>query len=175
MKKEDLKEFIKSVAEIEELKPKKDPNIRLDDDAEDIVRVGDEWVELTAKSNPTLGFKFIKLKDRHAVCELGCGDIVSNQVIEKRFNRTPEPHWRVKCMNCSCYVSPDGKGFIESPTMVSAAYIKYFNEKNGVQPKVKKPTEVNNSNSEIKVYEHTRPNQWVTDDQGNITFRGDSA
>lgn len=127
-----LKEFIKQVAEIEELKPKKDPTIRLDDDAEDLVRLGNEWVEVTAKSNPTLGFKFIKLKETHKVCELGCGDIVTNQVIEWRLAMSPEKHWRTRCNNCACYVSPDGKGFIQGGHAIAAAYARYFNSLKGI-------------------------------------------
>lgn len=121
-----FKEWIKTVAEIKELSPKKDPNIRLDNDAQDLVRHGDEWVEVTAKANPTLGFQFVKLKDKTAVCELGCGDIVSNQVVEKRFCESPQPHWRTRCNNCGCFVSPDGVGFIEGGHQVQAAYVKFF-------------------------------------------------
>lgn len=133
MNNKQLKEFVQSVAEIKELTPKKDPSIRLDDNAEELVRVGDEWFEITAKSNPTLGFKFIKLKEQHRACELGCGDIVANQKIEKRLAFTPEKHWRTRCANCGCYVSPDGEGFIEGGHQIAAAYLRHFNSLKGIE------------------------------------------
>ena len=171
MDKNQLKELIKQVAEIEELKPKKDPAIRLDDNAEDIIRIGDEWVEITAKSNPTLGYKFIKLKDQHRLCELGCGDIVSNQVIERRLCFTPEKHWRTRCNNCGCYVSPDGQGFIEGGHQIATAFLRYFNAFKGIVQKEKlKP---NSEHSEITEYGHSRPSKWVKDSQGNISLKDD--
>lgn len=127
MDKKQLKEFIQTVAEIKELTPKKDPNIRLNDGEDESVRVGNEWVEINSKQNPTLGFKFIKLKEQHRLCELGCGDIVPNQIVERRLAFTPERHWRTRCQNCGCYVSPDGKGFIEGGHQVAAAYLRHFN------------------------------------------------
>lgn len=137
MDKKKLKEFIKEVAEIEELKPKKDRAVRLDDDALDVVKVDNEWVEITAKSNPTLGFKFKKLKDKNATCELGCGDIVTNQLIEKRLSHTPMPHWRTRCNNCGHYVSPDGVGFIQGAHEIQSAYVRFFRgEKVQPEPKV---------------------------------------
>lgn len=131
MDKKQFKEFIESVAEIKELKPTKTPNLRLDNDAEDVCRSGDEWLEITAQNNPTLGFKFLKLKDKQALCQLGCGDVVSNQIIEKRLCETPKRHWRTKCNSCGCFVSPDGVGFIEGGHAIQAAYMRHFNiEKN---------------------------------------------
>jgi hypothetical protein len=128
MENKQFKDFVQSVAEIKDLSPKKDPNIRLDADAEETVRRGNEWVELTAKSNPTLGFKFIKLKEQHRLCELGCGDIVANQVVEKRMAFTPKPHWRTRCQNCGCYLSPDGEGFIEGGHKAAAAFTRFHNQ-----------------------------------------------
>lgn len=169
MDKNKLKEFIKEVAEIEELSPKKDPAVRLDNDAYDVVRVKDEWVEITAKSNPTLGFKFKKLKDRHAVCELGCGDIVSNQTVEKRLCHHPEKHWRTKCMTCGCFVSPDGEGFIEGAHQIQAAYIRYFNAIKGIP--YKQEFTPASPHSEIKNYGQDRESKWVTDENGNLRLR----
>lgn len=133
MEKKQLKDFIESVAEIKELSPKKDPAIRLDDGVDELVRYGNEWVELNSKANPTLGFKFIKLKDKHQACELGCGDIVTNQVIERRLAFTPQKHWRTRCQNCGCYVSPDGLGFIDGSHQVAAAFIRHFNSLKGIE------------------------------------------
>jgi hypothetical protein len=133
MENKQFKDFVQSVAEIKDLSPKKDPNVRLDADAEEKVRIGDEWIEITAKSNPTLGFKFIKLKEQHRACQLGCGDSVVNQVVEKRLAHTPEKHWRTRCANCGCYVSPDGLGFIEGSHQIQAAYLRHFNKLKGVE------------------------------------------
>jgi hypothetical protein len=135
MKKEDIQQFIKTVAIVEEAKPKKDPSIRLDDDAQDIVRVGNEWVEVTAKSNPTLGLKVIKLKDRHQACELSCGTIVTNQVIEKRLAFTPERHWRTRCQNCGKYLAPNGNGLIEGGHLIAQVYLRHFNALKGIETK----------------------------------------
>lgn len=168
MDKNELKEFIKQVAEIEELTPKKDPGIRLDDNAEDIVRVGDEWIELTAKSNPTLGYKFIKLKEQHKLCELGCGDVVPNQKIEKRLCHHPVRHWRTKCSACGCFVSPDGEGFIKGSHAIQGAYLKYFNN---VKTVVEKPKS-NDSHSEVTDYGKDRPSKWVKDADGKISLKG---
>lgn len=126
MNKLELKELVQQVAEIQDLSPKKDPNIRLDDHAEELVRHDNTWIELNSKTNPTLGFKLVKLKEKHRLCELDCGDLVANQVVERRLAFTPEKHWRTRCQNCAKFVSPDGVGFIEGGHAVAAAYTRYF-------------------------------------------------
>ena len=126
MDKNTLKELIKQVADIQELTPKKDPKIRLDDGVDEEVRVGNEWVEINSKINPTLGFKFIKLKEQPRLCQLGCGEVVVNQVVERRLAHTPQKHWRTRCQTCGCYVSPDGVGFIDGGHKIAAAYLRYF-------------------------------------------------
>jgi hypothetical protein len=148
MDKNKLKEFIESVAEIQVKVPKKEPGIRQSDEDVDIVRVGNEWLPINAKSNPTLGFKFIKLKDTTRECQLGCGDQVINQVVERRLAMTPVKHWRTRCNNCGCYVSPDGIGFIEGGHQVAAAYMRYFN-KQGFEDSV---TEITTNDSIIRIY-----------------------
>jgi len=173
MKKELFKSFIEQVAEIKELTPKKDPNIRQSEELEDQVRVGDEWIPLTNKSNPTLGFKVVKLKEQHRLCELGCGDIVSNQVIERRLAHTPQKHWRTRCNNCGCYVSPDGKGFIEGAHQVQAAYLKHFGVIKTHKPGSGVQQPAQSIHSEITEYERTKPGRWVTDSEGNITLKKD--
>lgn len=127
MDKKKFQEYINQVADVEYLKPVKTPGIRLDNNANDIVRYGDEWVALTAKENPTLGFKFKKLKNSIKPCELGCGEMVENQIVEKRLATTPKTHWRTRCNNCGCYLSPDGEGFLKGGHAVAAAYLKFFN------------------------------------------------
>lgn len=124
-----IKQFVESVAEIKELKPTTSPDIRLDDTHQNDVRVGDDWVHINKDQNPTLGFKFVKYKDNYRACELGCGEIVNNQVIEKRLNTHPELHWRTRCNNCGCFVGPDGVELIKGGHQVQSAFIRYFRSK----------------------------------------------
>lgn len=126
MDKKEFKQFIESVAEIKELKPVKITSIRQSDDEPNEVKIDGEWEEIDFHNNPTLGFKFVKLKDRFAACTLGCGDIVSNQVIEKKIYTYPEMHWRTNCKNCGCCLSPDGSGFIKGGSNIQTAFINYF-------------------------------------------------
>jgi hypothetical protein len=123
-----LKEFIKQHAEIKLLKPVSDPNIRVDPDNEEIVRYDGEMVRITAKENPTLGFKFVKLKDKFAVCEMGCGEVIANQIIERRLAFTPQKHWRTRCATCNKYLGPDGKSIINSSSGAQQSYIRYFKQ-----------------------------------------------
>jgi hypothetical protein len=128
MDKNKLKEFITSVAEVEELKPvtmgDKPP-----DEATEVFWQG-EWIEVDRHINPTLGFKFIRLKEINRTCALDCGNIVTDQIIEKRHCLTPKPHWRTRCNICGKFLSPDGKELIAGGHAIQSAYIKYFNIKN---------------------------------------------
>jgi len=173
MDKQEYRKRIEELALIKDRKPTKSPThnrlakeivIELDEDGNEIE------VEREVTENATLGFDLVGIKPILRACELGCGDIVANQRIERRFNRMPEPHWRTKCVNCSCYVSPDGEGFIEQPSMVAAAYLKYFNDKRGGAPKVKlgRPR-----HTEITEYGHSRPSKWTTSPDGTIKFNSD--
>lgn len=128
MDKKQFRDFLESVAEIKELKPVSTPNIRLDENCEDIVRMGDQWVEINAKVNPTLGIKFLKLKPIYRVCELGCGDIVENQIIEKKLHAYPEPHWRTSCKNCNHTLAPDGNGFIKGSVNAQNVFFKWLSK-----------------------------------------------
>lgn len=128
MKNEDIKQFVKSVAEIKELKPATDGS-RPPEEMTPVLYQG-EWIEIDRDNNPTLGFKFIKLKDRYSECRLGCGEIVKNQIIEKRLALTPERHWRTHCRQCQAFVHPDGSTLIKGAHKIQAIYMAYFNEKN---------------------------------------------
>jgi hypothetical protein len=127
-----LKEWIKTVAEIRDIKPAKSPtHNRL---PVQIITEVDEFGEehttvREVTENKTLGFTLVKLKDTHRLCEMGCGDIVTNQVIERRLCLNPESHWRTRCANCGVYASPDGQGFIEGGHAVAAAFMRYFNNR----------------------------------------------
>lgn len=126
MDNKEFRQFIESVAEIKELRPTKTPNLRQSDDEPNEVKLNGQWAMIHFHNNPTLGFKFVKLKDRWAACELGCGDIINNQLIEKKQYTYPQPHWRTSCKNCGCTVSPDGKGFISGANTVQTAFYKWF-------------------------------------------------
>lgn len=122
-----IKDFVQSVAEIKELKPVTDGS-RPPDDATEVLYNG-EWIEVSQKTNPTLGFKFIKLKDVERECMLGCERRVVNQKVEKRFVFTPVRHWRTRCASCQAYVHPNGEELIEGSHQVQAAFVRYFNNK----------------------------------------------
>jgi len=86
-------------------------------------------VEREITENPTLGFEVI-LKDRIAACELGCGDVVTNQVIERKLYLFPERHWRTRCTNCDHCVSPDGVGFIKNGSGIQSSFVAWFRKQN---------------------------------------------
>lgn len=178
MNNKEIKEFVQQVAVIKELKPATSPNIRLDDTHHNEVLVGHQWIEINKETNPTLGFKLVKLKDKFKACELGCGEIVSNQVIESKVCTTPVPHWRTKCTNCDCFVSPDGKEFIKGGHAIQAAYSKHFNALGVVRDRHKKAKEPNKvytiQAGEITAYERTKPSKYITDSEGNIRLNPDA-
>jgi hypothetical protein len=126
MDKHELKQKIAQVAEIKELKPVTAAHIRLDETHVNDVKVGDSWTTITKDVNPTLGFKLLKLKEQFRACELGCGEVIANQVIEKRLVFTPEKHWRTRCATCGKFVSPDGTGFVSGGANIQGAYAKYY-------------------------------------------------
>lgn len=169
MDKQEFKRQLEQVAEIKVPKPKTSPGIRLDETHQNDVRVGDEWILVNKEQNDTLPFEFIKAKDRIASCELGCGDIVTNQVIEKRYCQSPVGHWRTRCGNCQCFVSPDGLGFIEGGHAVQAAYIKFFREK-GIVDKAE-PRVIEQGDSKTTHYARSKPGKWQDDGKGNLIYR----
>jgi hypothetical protein len=126
--KTEVKEFIEKHAEIKLLKPVSDPNIRVDPDNEETVIYNGELIRLSVDENPTLGFKFIKLKEKFDICKMGCGEVVANQIIERRLAFTPKKHWRIRCATCNKYQGPDGQSIISSSSGAQQAYIRYFKE-----------------------------------------------
>jgi hypothetical protein len=170
MDKKEFKDRIAELAEIQDLKPAKVASIRLDETDQNDVRTNDgEWLHINQEVNPTLGFKFIKLKDQSRDCQLGCGDVVINQVVEQRLAFTPQKHWRTKCVTCGCFVSPDGQGFIEGGHQIQAAYMKHFNAlKNSNKEEIRNVL----SDSQIKDFGSYRPSKWIKDENGNIKFTG---
>lgn len=169
MDKQQLKDFVQSVAEIKELKPATSPTMRLDDTHQNDVKVGNNWIHINKESNPTLGFKFVKLKDNYRPCQLGCGDMVNNQVVESRVCSTPVPHWRTRCDSCGCFVSPDGQGFIEGAHQVQAAFMRYFRG----EPVTKTKIDSVDGDREITIYQKDKESKWTTDAEGNIRLKED--
>jgi hypothetical protein len=166
-----FKEFIQSVAVIKEQEPEIVVQAQQDldlEDEEDAV----ESVEPNSEYNPTLGFKFISLKPQHRACELGCGNIVADQLLEKRFHIYPVKHWRTRCTTCDHYVGPEGKTFIKGGGASQAAYARYFRELLG-QPVKNKKSVKPAPDIEVTEYQESRPNKWITDSQGVIKLRSE--
>jgi hypothetical protein len=76
--------------------------------------------------NLTMMPRIVKLKSQPKICELGCGQEVVNQRIERTLHDWPQPHWRTKCTNCQHYLHPSGKGLIKGVNQ----YHTYFAKKN---------------------------------------------
>ncbi len=78
--------------------------------------------------NPTLGFAIKRMKPNSRLCELGCGEVVNNQVIEIKKHHSPVTHWRTKCVNCNCVLSPDGTGLIDATngSSLQNAFIRHY-------------------------------------------------
>jgi hypothetical protein len=88
----------------------------------------EEEVEIqTTDYNETLGYAIIGLKENYRLCEIGCGEIVSNQVIEKRLVTTPTKHWRTHCKACHKTRGPDG--IMMTSPQAQQAFSKWFNSK----------------------------------------------
>lgn len=80
----------------------------------------DKLTELVELEEPdteaSLTIEVKKLKPRIADCQLGCGQKVRNQVIERQRMAYPEPHWRIKCRTCQQCIHPSGIGFCKQNT-----------------------------------------------------------
>lgn len=131
MDKNKFKKHLEAVAVVETQLPKfSKSQVGMDDDDLSVVKTNGQWVKLDLNHNPTLGFKMVKLKDVLRPCDLSCGDVVPNQVVEKKFYKHPYPHWRTYCKACSKYVSPDGKEFISGNFTVTNAFENYYRKRN---------------------------------------------
>jgi hypothetical protein len=107
MNKQQLLDFCQEVGQVEILKPKSVPNVRQDPDESNEVRIDDQWVTIDKQVNPSLGFKLKKINPHIEACQLGCGDIVEDQVIQYRMYAFDEG-WRTRCVNCQKALDPDG-------------------------------------------------------------------
>jgi hypothetical protein len=127
MDKEQFRRFIEQVAEIKEAKPKMTSTVALTQaDQNDVKLPNGNWIHLDKETNPTLGFEFVKLKEQYRACELGCGKIVADQIIERKVYRHPQKHWRTKCVNCEIFVSPKGDSFIHGGNATQASFVRWF-------------------------------------------------
>lgn len=135
MEEKQLRQFLEEVAvvidaniatqtgQLSKRKAKKKPRITteiiINDDGEE------EEVEIEEPDyNPTLGYRIAGLKPQYRSCELGCGDIVPNQIIEKRMSLTPVKHWKTHCKTCHKTQGPDGT-MMSSP-QAQQAFSKWF-------------------------------------------------
>ena len=124
----DPKEFrqrLETIAELKDCKPARNSGERINLEVTEVTLNG-ELVEIDQEFNPTLGFELVKLKDSVKICELGCGKVVVNQKIEQRYYVNPEPHWKTKCTNCGCFLSPDGKEFIKNSNLAQNIFRAHF-------------------------------------------------
>jgi len=128
MNKNKFRKKLEEYAEVIDLKPSLLPGQRSDEFTE--VVIDHETIELGAKFNPTLGI-VVKFKDRLALCNLGCGQTIINQVINSAWYAKPYPHWRQKCSVCKKLLHPSGKGLIASSKQAYNSYLDWFEkEKN---------------------------------------------
>ena len=76
-------------------------------------------------SNETLPFQITKLKPVSALCIIGCGRIVEDQVVHKKLHPNPQPHWRTHCVKCQIWLGPNNellKGSIAAHHAFSARF-----------------------------------------------------
>jgi hypothetical protein len=185
MNKDEYRRRLEELAIIKDIKPVKTAmhNRRAIESVTEYDEDGEPYeVFKEVTENPTLGFELVKIKDRIDSCELGCGVIATNQVIEKRFCSHPVPHWRTRCANCQKYVSPDGKQFINGGAQIVREFVKFFkqqgidipNEKTNpiigeqVQPVL--DMQMHNSVVEYNDGVERRP-KWIIGSDNTITLR----
>ena len=76
-------------------------------------------------SNETLPFSIVRLKPVSALCTIGCGRIVEDQVVHKKIHPNPQPHWRTHCVKCQIWLGPNNellKGSIAAHHAFSARF-----------------------------------------------------
>lgn len=80
------------------------------------------------ETHASLGIEIKKLKPRLAECELGCGKIVKDQIIEKQLMTYPIKHTRIRCADCCRCPHPNGEGFIHQNSFQSE-FKKFLDKK----------------------------------------------
>ena len=126
MDKNEFRNFLEQLGEVREAKPKILATMPVDENADGIVRHGDKWVKVSKNENPTLGFEFVKIKPIIKECVLGCGEMVENQLVERKLYEYPDKHWRTSCKNCKCTVGPDGKTFVKGTSNIQNAFYRWY-------------------------------------------------
>lgn len=74
--------------------------------------------------NLTMMPRIKRIKQEPKPCELGCGEMVLAQKIDKTHHQWPEPHWRTKCTNCQHYVHPSGEGLVKGVNVFHTHFAK---------------------------------------------------
>ena len=133
----DNKKFIeelKKVADIKDATPKVIKTEHdTDSELEEVLFKG-EIIKINRDVNPTLGVKLSKVKELTQACELGCGDIVTGQVVEHRLVMTPYKHWRKRCKTCNMWLHPNGQEFVDNPTSLALEESKWINSQRKLKP-----------------------------------------
>ena len=127
----DNKKFIEKLQEVAEVEFRAPKTIKEDHDTEsplEPVRYNGEIVYINRDTNPTLGVKVKKIKPSIQACQMGCGEIITNQIIESRYVLTPYRHWRERCGNCGKYTHPSGEGFVEDSKLIYQEECKWLNK-----------------------------------------------
>lgn len=79
--------------------------------------------------NITIPKQIKAIKHEPKLCELGCGQMVIDQKIEKRYSDYPIKHWKTKCSNCQYYLHPEGY-LVRGTNDISAYFIKKIKQEN---------------------------------------------
>lgn len=79
--------------------------------------------------NITIPRTIKSIRHEPKLCELGCGQTVINQKIERRFSDYPIKHWKTKCSNCQYYLHPEGH-LVRGTHDISAYFVKKIKQEN---------------------------------------------
>lgn len=79
--------------------------------------------------NITIPKKIKAIKHEPKLCELGCGQMVIDQKIEKRYSDYPIKHWKTKCSNCQYYLHPEGH-LVRGTNEITAYFAKKIKQEN---------------------------------------------
>ena len=89
---------------------------------------GEEEVieEEEVEYNTSLPFVLKELKPVVKLCEIGCGEIATNQIIQYKYYELPKPHWRTICRKCQKAVGPDGE-LVTGSVQIQNVFFKHLN------------------------------------------------
>ena len=86
----------------------------------------EEIEEIKDDINLTLPWVLKELKPINKLCEIGCGKVATNQIIDRKLYQSPVRHWRTICRSCQKARLPDGT-LITGNANIQNAYFKYYN------------------------------------------------